>query len=66
MPPRDILAEYHAGHDCAPCKCICECGCDVWIGCTALGGGMCSVCMIREQRDEGDGPHRTPSEVSDG
>jgi hypothetical protein len=55
-----LLEEYHASHDCNPGKCICECGCQVEIWCTVWCGGMCSVCSIREMRDEGDGPHRRP------
>jgi hypothetical protein len=58
----ELLDEYHASHDCNPGRCICVCGCEEEIGCTVLTGGMCSVCFIREQRDDGDGPHGYPAE----
>jgi len=49
----DSMRAYHASHDCAPGKCVCKCGCTVFLGCTALGG-LCSTCHAQYIRDNED------------
>ena len=49
----DILAKYHASHDCKPAKCACKCGCTQMLGCTYMTD-LCAVCHLAWIRDEDD------------
>ena len=52
-PIADLLANYHAGHDCKPAKCACKCGCQTMLGCTNMTD-FCSVCHLSWVRDDDD------------
>lgn len=64
-PIKDMLTEYHNSHNCNPGKCLCKCGCTIYLGCRALTE-LCSHChmaVVRYDDDEHGFPLATPQKV---